>query len=125
MEPRPETLLGSLSAALDLPGTAIVGNATLSASLVDREALARRKQATVQVAATGIQLVDPATVGELPYPGQGHLEYCLDGGTIIATTVARLSFHALTSGHHTIVVSLAQNDCKPLGAQQILEVTVP
>jgi Family of unknown function (DUF6130) len=44
---------------------------------------------------------------------------------VIATPTPKLSFHGLTPGVHTIVVTLAGNDHKPLGPQQKVMVTVP
>jgi hypothetical protein len=57
--------------------------------------------------------------------GQGHVDYQVVKGPIIATPTAKLSFHELTPGAHTIVVVLAGNDHKPLGPQQQLTVSVP
>ncbi len=59
------------------------------------------------------------------YPGQGHLHYQVDKGPVVATPTAKLTWHDLTPGTHTIVVMLAGNDHKPLGPQQQLTVTVP
>ena len=101
------------------------GTATLAATLVDAEKKAAQKAATVQVKTTGIRLIDPATVGEKPRAGQGHLHYQVDSGPIIATTATKLSFHELSSGPHKIMVVLAANDHSPLGPQQTLEVTIP
>jgi hypothetical protein len=43
----------------------------------------------------------------------------VDGGPIIATPAAKLSFHGLSPGKHQILVMLAANDHSPLGPQQI------
>lgn len=98
---------------------------TMTATLVDAEKKAKGKSATVEVKTTGVEIIDPAKVNEMPKPGQGHLHYQVDGGPVIATTATKLSFHGLTSGPHKIVVMLAGNDHNPLGPQQTLEVTVP
>lgn len=98
---------------------------TFKASLVDPEKKARRKEATVRVEVTGVELVDPASVNEQPKAGQGHLHYQVDDGPVIATTAAKLSFHGLTSGRHRIVVTLAANDHSPAGQQETLTVTIP
>lgn len=98
---------------------------TLTATLVDAAKKAQQKAATVEVKTTGIELIDPAQVNELPKAGQGHLHYQVDNGPIIATTATKLSFHGLTPGAHKIVVMLAGNDHNPLGPQQTLEVTIP
>jgi hypothetical protein len=98
---------------------------TLTAKLVDQEAKAKKKAATVEASVTGLEIVDPATVNEVAKEGQGHLHYQVDDGPIIATTVLKLSFHALTPGKHVIKVSLAANDHKALGAEQVLNVDVP
>ena len=98
---------------------------TMTAQLVDPEKKAAARAATVEVTVSGVELVDPATAAEKPMSGQGHLHYQVDNGPVIATPAAKLSFHELTPGNHTIVVVLAGNDHKPLGPPQRLTVTVP
>ena len=98
---------------------------TLTATLVDAQKKAMKKEATVEVKVTGVQLIDPAKVNEVPKAGQGHLHYQVDSGPIIATTAPKLSFHELSSGDHKIVVMLAANDHTPLGPQQTLEIKIP
>jgi hypothetical protein len=98
---------------------------TLSAKLVDQEAKAKKKAATVEAVVTGLEIVDPGAVNEVAKEGQGHLHYQVDDGPIIATTVTKLSFHELTVGKHVIKVSLAGNDHKALGPEQVLNVDVP
>jgi hypothetical protein len=105
------------------PGAAT--KATMTAKLVDADAKASQRAATVEVTTSGVQLVDPGISMEKAVAGQGHLHYQLDKGPIIATPTAKLSFHELAPGPHTIVVMLAGNDHKPLGPQQQLSVTVP
>jgi hypothetical protein len=99
--------------------------AGLTAKLVDPEKKAKGKAATVEVTVTGVSLIDPAKVREIPKAGQAHFHYQVDNGPVIATTTTKLSFHELSSGQHTITVMLAGNDHKPLGPQQTLTVTVP
>jgi hypothetical protein len=106
-------------------GARKAGAATLTARLIDAENKAKKKAATVEVTVKGCALIDPATVGEKPKAGQGHLHYRVDDGPVIATTATKLSFHELTSGTHKIVVMLAANDHSPLGPQETLTVTVP
>lgn len=98
---------------------------SMTAKLIDAEKKAAGRAATVEVTTSGVELTDPAISNEKPVPGQGHLHYQLDNGPIIATPAAKLSFHELTPGAHTIVVMLAANDHTPLGPQQRLTVTVP
>ena len=105
------------------PGSATKPNMT--AKLIDAEKKAAGRAATVEVTTSGVELVDPAVSMEKAVAGQGHLHYQVDKGPIIATPSAKLSFHELTPGAHTIVVVLAGNDHKPLGPQQQLTVTVP
>lgn len=99
-------------------------SATMTAKLVDPEKKAAKKEATVEVS-TAVKLIDPSTVGDKPMTGQGHLHYQVDNGPIIATPAAKLSFHELTPGAHTITVTLVGNDHKPLGPAQKLTVTIP
>jgi hypothetical protein len=105
------------------PGAAT--KATMTAKLVDADKKAGQRAATVEVTTSGVQLVDPSISMEKAVAGQGHLHYQLDKGPIVATPAAKLSFHELAPGPHTIVVMLAGNDHKPLGPQQQLSVTVP
>ena len=98
---------------------------TAMARLVDTEKKAAGRAATVEVTVSGVALTDPAMANEKPVAGQAHLHYQVDKGPVVATTAAKLSFHELTPGSHTIVVVLAGNDHKPLGPQQQLTVTVP
>ena len=98
---------------------------SMTAKLIDPEKKAAGRAATVEVTTSGVELVDPALSMEKAVPGQGHLHYQVDKGLVIATPSAKLSFHELTPGAHTILVVLAGNDHKPLGPQQQLNVTVP
>ncbi|MBD0371808.1 MAG: hypothetical protein ICV60_13285 [Pyrinomonadaceae bacterium] len=98
---------------------------TFKATLVDPEKKAQRKEATVRVEVSGIELIDPAAVNEQPKAGQGHIHYQVDGGPVIATTATKLSFHGLTPGRHEIVVTLAGNDHRPLGPRETLSVMIP
>lgn len=97
----------------------------MTAKLVDPDKKAAEHAATVEVTTSGVQLIDPAMANEKPAAGQGHLHYQVDNGPVVATPSAKLSFHELTPGSHTIRVILAGNDHKPLGPQQQLTVTVP
>jgi hypothetical protein len=105
-----------------MPGST---TAKLSARLIDADKKAKSQAATVEVSATGIELIDPAKVNEQRQAGQGHLHYQVDNGPVIATTATKLSFHGLTPGDHTIVVVLAGNDHSPLGPQETLRVKIP
>ena len=108
------------------PATSTGANAmSLTATLVDPEAKAKKQAATVSVAIKGVRIVDPAISGEKPIKGQGHLHYQVDDGPIVATTAPKLSFHGLKSGTHSIMVQLAANDHSPLGPQQKLSVIIP
>ena len=98
---------------------------TMTAKLIDADKKAADKAATVEVTTSGVELTDPAISHEKAVPGQGHLHYQLDKGPVVATPAAKLSYHELTPGTHTILVVLAGNDHKPLGPQEQLTVTVP
>lgn len=97
---------------------------TMTAKLIDPDKKAAEAAATVEVTTSGVELVDPAASNEKAVPGQGHLHYRVDKGPVIATPSAKLSFHELTPGTHTIVVILAGNDHKPLGPQAQLTVNI-
>jgi hypothetical protein len=118
-------LAACASQRMDAQAPGAATKATMTAKLVDADAKASQRAATVEVTTSGVQLVDPGISMEKAVAGQGHLHYQLDKGPIIATPTAKLSFHELAPGPHTIVVMLAGNDHKPLGPQQQLSVTVP
>ena len=99
--------------------------ATLTAKLIDPDKKAAEQTAVVEVTVTGVQLVDPAMANEKPAPGQAHLHYQLDKGPVIAAPTAKLRWHELTPGPHSITVMLSGNDHKPLGPQAQLSITVP
>jgi hypothetical protein len=96
----------------------------MTASLVEPEKNGARGAATVAVKVSGVTLTDPATVNEVPKPGQAHLHYQIDDGPVVATTAPKLSFHGLNPGEHKVVVMLAANDHSPLGPQETLKVRV-
>lgn len=99
--------------------------ATLMARLIDPDAKAKQKTATVEVTVSRFLLIDPAKVGERVKAGQGHLHYQVDNGPVIATTATKLSFHELLPGQHRIMVMLVGNDHQPLGPSQTLNITIP
>jgi len=99
--------------------------ATLKAVLVDAAKKAAGKSATVQVTVSGVKLIDPDKTAGQPKKGEGHLHYQLDNGPVIATTAPKLSFHGLTSGAHTVVVMLAENNHQPAGPKETLTVDIP
>lgn len=103
----------------------VPGAVMMVAKLINAEQQAAKHAATVQVTVTGVELVDPATAGEKPVLGQGHLHYMVDSGVVVATPVPKLSFHELKPGDHVITVTLAGNDHTPLGAPQMVHVSVP
>ena len=107
------------------PLAALAQSPTMDAKLVDADKKAAKKEATVTVTVTGVVMTDPASAGEKPMKGQGHLHYRVDDGPIIATTATKLSFHDLKPGAHKFEVVLAANDHNPLGPKQTLNVTVP
>jgi len=120
----------TLTAFLAVPGMnaqapGVATRPTIIAKLIDPDRKAAGGGATVEVTTSGIELTDPAMSNEKPVPGQGHLHYQVDKGPIIATPVAKLSFHELVPGAHTILVVLAGTDHKPLGPQQQLTVPIP
>ena len=103
----------------------VPGAVMMVVKLVNPEQQAAKHTATVQVTVTGVELVDPATAGEKPVLGQGHLHYQVDAGVVVATPVPKLSFHELKPGDHVISVTLAANDHTPLGPPQMVQVNVP
>jgi hypothetical protein len=117
----------STDPAASMPATAgmAADRPTLEAVLVDRDKKAAKREATVQAKASGINIVDPAVAGEKPKRGEGHFHYQVDGGPIVATTAAKLSFHELSPGPHIITVILAGNDHRRLIEPVVLQLRVP
>ncbi len=107
------------------PSTYDTKGMKLTAHLLDAGRNAVRKEADIQVDVAGIQLTDPDVAREHAQKDQGHLEYRVDNGPVVATTSTKLSFRELPSGSHRIVVGLVANDGTPLGPHQVLEVDVP
>ncbi|MBI1853123.1 MAG: hypothetical protein HYR85_22530 [Planctomycetes bacterium] len=101
------------------------GVPSIIVSMIDQSKNARAHAASVVVKASGVDLVDPDSVDEKAKVGEGHIHYQVDDGPIVATPVAKLSFHELTPGRHTINVQLVANDHTPLTAAQTLSVEVP
>lgn len=106
-------------------GSAMAAEPSFTAKLVDADKKAAKKEASVEVKAKDIKLVDPSVSGEQAKAGQGHFHYQIDDSPIIATPATKLSFHGLTPGEHLITVTLAANDHQALGAPQMLRITVP
>ena len=102
----------------------IPGPVMLVVKLVNPQSVAKG-WATVQVTVTGVQLVDPATAGDKPVPGQAHLHYQVDNGLVVATPSPKLSFHELKPGEHVISVTVVGNDHEALGPPQMVRVSVP
>lgn len=111
-----------LLAFLILPTVALATPPSISATLIDRDAKARKGWATVEVKVAGIELVESPT-GQVRV-GEGHLHYRVDDGFVIATTAEKLSFHALSRGKHRIEIRLVGNDHLDLGPVSTLEVDV-
>jgi hypothetical protein len=111
--------------AIVMSDPAVTGNVAATATLVDQEAKAKQKAAVVEVAVTGVKLVDPASSHEMAVAGQGHIHYQVDTGPIIATPASKLAFHGLPPGKHTITVYVAGNDHAALTSAQVLELQVP
>lgn len=118
-----QTLLSAIGIALI--AAAAAGAPSLSISLVNEEAAARKGNATVVATVEGFELVDSASVHEKPRIGQGHLHYRVDDGPVIATTATKLSFHELSAGAHRVQVGLVGNDHQPIGPPEVLNVTIP
>lgn len=102
----------------------VVNTPSLTAKLVDPAKNSAQKSAVVEVTVTGVKLVDPSASSPTAQ-GEAHLHYQVDKGFIIATPAAKLAFHGLSSGAHSITVSLANNSHQNLGPQQTLNVQIP
>ena len=113
-------LLGLVSAiVLSLPTYAQV-RASLRAELVEQNL--GKKAVSVRVHVRGVALMDPTRDSE---PWAAHLHYVLDDGIPVATASARMSFHGLASGRHTLVVRLMSHQEEPLAEDKRFEITMP
>ncbi|HWN81304.1 MAG TPA: hypothetical protein VNM87_04355 [Candidatus Udaeobacter sp.] len=119
----PKRTTGAETMTKNNPGAA--QNATLKAHLVDKDAKAVKRAATVEVDVMGIQLGEPEAAGKESFAAVAHLHYRVDQGVVIATTEKKLSFHDLEIGPHTITVALAAQDHTLLGPKETLELNVP
>lgn len=124
-QPRKHLVLPLLLTALLLTPGATYAAPTLEAKLVDAENKAKKQTATVQVTVGEIRLVDPDAAVSGNKVDEGHLHYQVDKGPVIATTATKLSFHALTVGQHSLVVTLVGNDHNPVGSQQTITFAIP
>lgn len=114
-----------IAAAVLFAAAASAQEPAMNAKLVDAGANGLKQLATVELNVKGIRIVDPSTVREKARKGQGHIHFQIDGGPVVDTTATTLSFRELPYGKHTITVTLAGNDHRPLGPAQSLGVTIP
>ncbi|MFB3813302.1 MAG: hypothetical protein ACE14L_04250 [Terriglobales bacterium] len=109
--------------------TTIVGQSglgpMLKADLVDAKANARQRKAVVDAKTDGVQLIEPAPANYVTRLDQAHLQYQLDGGTVIDTVSTRMTFSDLTPGRHHITVRLADNGNHGWGQPVTLTVDIP
>jgi hypothetical protein len=67
-------LLGAQVGAQTQPASQ-PGPSSMTARLIDAEKKAAQQAATVEVSVSGVEMIDPAKVGEKAMTGQGHLHY--------------------------------------------------
>jgi hypothetical protein len=119
-----KTVLGMAMAALLAAAVAseiaVAAEPGLTATFVDKTKDSADRTAAVAVEVSGVSLVDPATTDGQPKPGQAHIHYQLDDGPVIATITPKLTFHHMKAGPHRMVVMLAGNDHKQVGAEKSL-----
>lgn len=97
---------------------------TLRATFRDKDKNAQKHAAVVEVDTRNIALV---SLDASSYGGSdmGILEYQVDQALVLATADTRVMFRGLTTGKHTITVSVVSTEYKELGAKVVLEVDVP
>jgi hypothetical protein len=97
------------------------GDVTVTVKLVDEAMLSKDKMAKVDVAVTGVKLMTEhkgTTMGS-------HLHYQIDDSPIIVTGSPTLSFANLTSGKHTIQVTVVDAKHSPLAGPESVELNIP
>ena len=125
----------------------------LSARLVDEDQLSKEKMAMIVVTVSGVTISENAlqkgmgamrgsagtsgttgtasgkygtTTGSASGSTAGaHIHYQLDDGPIVATAAKSLAFANLTSGSHTIAVTLVNGAHAPISEQTTLTVNIP
>jgi hypothetical protein len=90
---------------------ASLGNASLSAKLVDEKANAQKAAAIIEVKVKGVT--------------EPRLQYKVDDGPAMETSDMRVRFRGLKPGAHQIQVLLQGQDGAALGPSEMLSVTVP
>jgi len=100
-------------------GTSIV-DYDFAAKLIRPEKNIRLRRASVEVTLKDFRLKEPSPVPQEAVRGEGHLEYRLDAGPVIASASPRMDFLNLSDGPHQIIVTLVGNDNKPVGPQKVL-----
>ncbi|PWT89692.1 MAG: hypothetical protein C5B54_08510 [Acidobacteria bacterium] len=98
-------------------------NAKLTAKLVDEQSEAKQKMATVQVSVSGVTMSEMHG-GDMHHQG-AHLHYQVDNGPIVVSPSKTMSFANLSSGSHTITVTVADANHQPISEPQTLNVTIP
>jgi hypothetical protein len=96
----------------------------LRATFKNKDKNVEKHAAVVEVETQNIGLVT-SDVSSYEGNDMGLLEYQVDQAPVLATADTRVMFRGLTSGKHTITVSLVNTQYKELGAEAKLEVDVP
>jgi len=96
----------------------------LRATFKNKDNNAEKHAAVVEVETQNIGLV-ASDVSSYEGSDVGLLEYQVDQAPVLATADTRVMFRDLTTGRHTITVSLVNTEYKGLGAKAKLEVDVP
>jgi len=96
----------------------------LRATFKNKDNNAEKHAAVVEVETQNIGLV-ASDVSSYEGSDVGLLEYQVDQAPVLATADTRVMFRDLTTGRHTITVSLVNTEYKGLGGKAKLEVDVP
>ena len=99
-------------------------NAGLRIEVLDERRNAQDKKIVVRANLTGVQLIEPNSKGEI-VQYEGYLQYRLDGSSPVETTELQHEFANLTSGEHTVEVSLVTREGAPIVKPRILTVHIP
>jgi hypothetical protein len=110
------------SSAPSTTTTKAKGDVTITVKLVDEAMLSKDKMAKVEVGVTGVKLM-PEHKGTTHM--SSHLHYQIDDSPIIVTTSPTLSFANLTSGKHTIQVTVVDAKHSPLAGPESVELNIP
>jgi hypothetical protein len=69
----------------------------ITAEFMDKKHNASKRRAIIDVHTDGVQIIDPAKADYAPALSQAHIQYQVDGGTLVKTTSRRIEIDNLSN----------------------------